>query len=68
MRHTFQAVYPDEIAHPTCAQCGVPMWLTRIEPDEPGKQLRTFECQACGNSTQEIVAFNAQASENIREP
>jgi hypothetical protein len=34
------------------------MWLARIEPYEPGKEKRTFECQACGNSTNEIVEFD----------
>jgi hypothetical protein len=50
MRPTFQAVYPDEIVHPTCARCGVRMWLMRIEPDEPGREKRTFECEACGRT------------------
>jgi DNA-directed RNA polymerase subunit RPC12/RpoP len=46
------------IEHPKCAKCGVPMWLTRIEPsDEEGKDRRTFECQACGHNRIEIVQF-----------
>jgi hypothetical protein len=61
MRYTNQDAFPDDIVHPTCARCGAPMWLTRIEPDEPGKQLRNFECQARGNSTNELVMFNAPA-------
>jgi hypothetical protein len=44
-----------DIVHPTCAKCGAPMWLTRIEPDEPGSEKRTFECQACQNEAIEIV-------------
>ena len=44
--HPFRA---HDIVHPTCAKCGAPMWLTRIEPDEPGSEKRTFECQACQN-------------------
>jgi hypothetical protein len=27
------------------------MWLMRIEPDEPGREKRTFECEACGGTT-----------------
>jgi hypothetical protein len=44
-----------DIVHPTCAKCGAPMWLTRIEPDEPASEQRTFECQACQNEAIEIV-------------
>ena len=46
-----------EIVHPTCAKCGAPMWLTRIEPDGPGLERRTFECQACQNEVIEVVKF-----------
>jgi hypothetical protein len=54
----FQVTPPSQhIVHPTCAKCGAPMWLTRIEPDEPGVGKRTFECQACGNSTMDTVKF-----------
>jgi DNA-directed RNA polymerase subunit RPC12/RpoP len=36
---------------PACSQCGRQTWLTRIEPaEEPGHDLRTFECEACGHS------------------
>ena len=31
------------IGHPLCAKCDVPMWLTRIEPDFPHHDKRTFE-------------------------
>ena len=52
----FQVNSPSEdIVHPTCAKCGAPMWLTRLEPDGPGSQKRTFECQACQNEAIEIV-------------
>jgi hypothetical protein len=47
--------HSQDIVHPTCAKCGAPMWLTRIEPDEPGLEKRTFECQACQNEAIEIV-------------
>ena len=52
----FQVTPPSQdIVHPTCAKCGAPMWLTRIEPDEPGVEKRTFECQACQNEAIELV-------------
>ena len=46
-----------DIVHPTCAKCAAPMWLTRIEPDGPGSEKRTFECQACQNEAIEVVKF-----------
>jgi hypothetical protein len=33
------------------------MWLTRIEPDKPDYEKRTFECKACGGTTVEIVKY-----------
>jgi len=60
MRQVFPLPEPD-IVHPTCARCGAPMWLIRIEPEEPGKQRQTFECKACDNSVQEIAAFKWSA-------
>ena len=35
-----------EIEKPKCEKCGAEMWLARIEPNEPGHDLRTFECPA----------------------
>jgi hypothetical protein len=46
-----------DIVHPTCAKCGAPMWLTRIEPDGPGSERRIFECQACQNEVIEVFKF-----------
>jgi hypothetical protein len=57
MQHSCIQQLSQEIEHPRCAKCGVPMWLTRIEPYEPDHDRRTFECQACGNSEFEIVKF-----------
>jgi hypothetical protein len=68
MRQSYSSPYPDEIVHPTCARCGAPMWLIRIERDEPGKALQTFECQACGNSTDEVVKFNSVAPASEAKP
>jgi hypothetical protein len=54
----FEVIPPEQdIVHPTCAKCGAPMWLTRIEPDEPNSEMRTFECQACQNEAIEVVKF-----------
>jgi DNA-directed RNA polymerase subunit RPC12/RpoP len=46
-----------DIVHPTCAECGAPMWLTRIEPRELGSEKRTLECQVCQNETIEVVKY-----------
>jgi hypothetical protein len=32
---------------PPCSKCGRPLILTRIEPEEPGFDLRTYYCAAC---------------------
>ena len=54
----FQSVpRSQDIVHPMCAQCGVSMWLSRIEPDEPGSEKRMFECQACQNEAIEVVKY-----------
>ena len=45
-----------EITHPTCERCGAPMWLTRIEPDRPHHERRTFECKACGKMVVEWLS------------
>jgi hypothetical protein len=54
MQQVHATSYPDEIVHPICSKCDTPMWLTRIEPDGPGLQKRTFECQVC-QTTIEVV-------------
>ena len=54
----FQSIpHSQDIVHPTCPKCGAPMWLTRIEPDEPGSEKRIFECQACQNELVEVIKF-----------
>jgi DNA-directed RNA polymerase subunit RPC12/RpoP len=57
MQHSYTEQLQQEIEHPNCAKCGAPMWLTRIEPYEPDHDQRTFECQACGKITTEMVKF-----------
>ena len=55
MRTAFLDRSHQAIEHPNCARCGAPMWLIRIEPYEPDRDQRSFECQACGNTKIEIV-------------
>ena len=33
------------------------MLLSRIEPDKPDHDKRTFECSACGHEQSEVVKF-----------
>jgi hypothetical protein len=40
---------------PPCSKCGRPLILTRIEPEEPGCDLRTYYCAAC-EDTEVIIA------------
>ncbi|WP_420738262.1 hypothetical protein [Bradyrhizobium japonicum] len=52
------SIHPDplfcvaEIGILNCSGCGKPMRLACIEPDKPGFDRRTFECEKC--STDEI--------------
>jgi hypothetical protein len=43
---------------PPCSRCGAQTMLARIEPaPEPGCDLRTFACVACGEAETIKVAF-----------
>ena len=44
LRMTFKFV---DTIRPPCSKCGRPLILTRIEPEEPGFDLRTYYCAAC---------------------
>ena len=47
-----------QLYRPSCPKCGTHMMLARIEPAaEPGHDLRTFECSACGHNETEKVAY-----------
>ena len=46
-----------ESSCPHCPKCGTPMWLTRIEPDEPDHDRRTYECPECDHSITEVVKY-----------
>jgi hypothetical protein len=41
-----------------CPSCGLPMFLSRIEPsDETGYDERTFECSLCAYAETTTVKF-----------
>ncbi len=44
-------------ARPDCPQCAAQMYLARIEPEEPGYDLRTFECPRCQHIETIVVQF-----------
>ena len=49
--------YSDAIIRPVCSRCQTQMMLSRIEPDAPDHDKRTFECPACNHEISEIVQF-----------
>jgi transposase-like protein len=54
--HTFD---PERLvlSLPTCPRCWALMWLTRIEPDKPGYDNRTFVCASCDYTITETVKY-----------
>jgi hypothetical protein len=55
--HHFGTLSSQTIERPACPKCGIRMMLTRIEPDEPDHDKRTFECFECGNSENVVVKY-----------
>lgn len=55
----YQPVTPqtEAIVRPLCSKCGAKTWLSRIEPDSPGHEKRTFECPACDSEISEVAKF-----------
>ena len=51
------AVIPNWKVLAHCPKCGTPMWLARIEPDEPDHDRRTYECAECDHSTTVVVKY-----------
>jgi endogenous inhibitor of DNA gyrase (YacG/DUF329 family) len=46
---TIQTKFP--IARRSCPICGKDVRVTRITPERPGFEQRTFECATCGDET-----------------
>jgi hypothetical protein len=51
-KHTFK-----DTLRPPCSKCGRPLLLTRIEPEEPGFDLRKYYCAFCSTNESIIVAI-----------
>jgi ribosomal protein S27AE len=48
---------PLQTQRPSCPRCGARMSMTRIEPETPGIDRRTFECAQCQHIETILVAF-----------
>jgi hypothetical protein len=44
-------------ARPQCPKCTALMYLARVTLDEPGFDLRTFECPRCQHVESVVVDF-----------
>ena len=55
MRASFFIPRPQIGEYPKCAKCSAQMWISRIEPDKPDHDKRTFECPACDGVMTAIV-------------
>jgi len=51
------AIETHPIVRDPCPECGTAMLLARIEPDQPGNDLRTFECPKCKQSKRRIFKY-----------
>jgi len=49
--------YSDAIVRPVCSRCEAQTMLSRIEPDKPDHDKRSFECIKCGNEHTEVVKY-----------
>jgi hypothetical protein len=55
--HLNDPMKPSDLS-PPCEMCGIPMFLSRIEPaDEADCDRRTFECTACRHSKTVTVKY-----------
>jgi DNA-directed RNA polymerase subunit M/transcription elongation factor TFIIS len=45
-----QTATTNVMAQRACPKCSATMMLARIEPEQPGYDLRTFECRSCGQT------------------
>jgi hypothetical protein len=46
-----------EIGVLACSLCGKPMRFSCIEPDQPGFDIRTFECAKCNSTVKFAVSI-----------
>jgi hypothetical protein len=56
--HTRSMPQPMATEKHVCPECSGQMTLTRIEPDSPGIDRRTFECGNCRHMEMLLVKFH----------
>jgi hypothetical protein len=49
--------YSNSIVRPPCSICKMPMLLSRIDPEKPDHNIRTFECRGCGHFESFVVKY-----------
>jgi RNase P subunit RPR2 len=54
---------PNPIQRVICPKCRSPMWLTRIEPYLSDRDMRTFECDGCGQLEMIAVKYRPRNAE-----
>jgi hypothetical protein len=57
---TFSGYGPENTpidARPGCPECSALMCLALVEPEQPGFDLRTFECPRCQHVGTVVVKF-----------
>jgi hypothetical protein len=51
---------PTPDSRPSCVLCSTRMGLVLIQPDQPGFDLRTFECPRCNVSKEMVIQFRSE--------
>jgi hypothetical protein len=59
------AVFVNVIKSPRCAKCGEVMALRLVEPERPGFDLRTFECQKCFGTETLVASISCEVDVSI---
>jgi len=56
--HNFDLTAPPPVGERRCPNCGLPMFLSRIEPsDQADHDQRTFECTTCAYAETVTIKF-----------
>ena len=56
-RVLFHSASTDRRISQVPSKCSAQMWISRIEPDKPDHDKRTFECPACDGVMTAIVKY-----------
>jgi hypothetical protein len=47
----------EDLSARVCPTCNAPMTLSRVVPDKPDYELRTFRCGVCGAEESKLVKY-----------